>query len=139
MEGYRFEYQGKNYELTEDNITAFINDEENQVNGIDAAKVLELLKQAEAVEFDKSYYEEPCEECKAGLKDKAKYFDFLEYYFYIFTRNNEYVISTISKEYEGLTFNKLLRAGKVDNSYIVTVIVCKNCGSYSIEIEQCDI
>lgn len=139
MDRYGFTFQGQSYELTEDNLTAFINDEENEVKGIDANKVLELLNQGEEIEFSKAYYEEPCEECKTGIADKAKYFDFLEYHFYIFTKNNEYVISTISKEYEGLSLNKLLKAGKVDNSYILTVIVCSHCNSYSIEIEQCEV
>ena len=49
------------------------------------------------------------------------------------------VISSIDKEYEGLSYNRLERAGKVDNSYIVSINVCKNCGSYSIEIEQLEV
>ena len=68
-----------------------------------------------------------------------KFFAFLGYNFYIYTKNGEFVISSIDKEYEGLSFNRLQKAGKVDNSYIVLVNVCKHCGSYSVEIEEFEI
>ena len=59
--------------------------------------------------------------------------------FYIYTKNEEYVISTLDKEYEGLSFKRLMKSGKVDNSYIVMINVCKHCGSYSIEIEEFEV
>ncbi|HBG0494691.1 TPA: DUF3785 family protein, partial [Clostridioides difficile] len=49
----------------------------------------------------------------------------------------EYVISNISVDYKGLSFNKLSRANKVDNSYIVSVIICENCQDYIVQIENC--
>ena len=55
----------------------------------------------------------------------------------MYTKNQEYVISDISKDYEGLSFNKLSRANKVDDSYIVSIIICKNCGDYIVQIENC--
>ena len=73
------------------------------------------------------------------MEEKKKFFDFLGFNFYIYTKNNEYVVSTLDKKYEGLSFNRLKKAGKVDNSYIVMINVCKHCGSYSIEIEEFEI
>ena len=32
-----------------------------------------------------------------------------------------------------------LNRGLVDDSYIVSLMVCDNCGNYAIEIEQCEI
>ncbi|OJT73716.1 DUF3785 domain-containing protein, partial [Clostridioides difficile] len=64
-------------------------------------------------------------------------FLFLEYHFYIFSKDGEYVISNISVDYKGLSFNKLSRANKVDNSYIVSVIICENCQDYIVQIENC--
>ena len=72
-----------------------------------------------------------------GVKEKQKFFAFLEYHFYIYTKDQKFIISDIQKEYEGQSFNKLLRANKVDDSYIVSLIICKNCGDTLIQIENC--
>ena len=74
-----------------------------------------------------------------GLAEDKDYYEYLEFNFYMFTKDSKYIISNISKEYEGVTFNKLLREGVVDDSYIVTIIVCKNCGVYSVVIEEFEI
>ena len=113
---YRFTFEGREYKLNKENLDYFINDEENPIKNIDLDKV-----------------------CKDGLREKKKFFAFLGYNFYIYTKNGEFVISSIDKEYEGLSFNRLQKAGKVDNSYIVLVNVCKHCGSYSVEIEEFEI
>lgn len=139
MEKYRFIYKNKEYELGEDNCSYVINDEENPATGIERSDILELLGQQETVDFDLEYYDQPCQNCKAGKKEKDKYFKFLEYHFFIFTKKSRYVISSISKEYEDISFSKLLKQGIADNSYIVSVMVCSECGDYSIEIEQCDV
>jgi ribonuclease HI len=139
MEKYNFMYDEKEYELGEDNCDFFANDEEKPVEGIVLEDVLELLRGSQKVNFNVEYYDMPCGNCRAGVEEKLKAFKFLEYHFYILTKDENYVISSISKEYENTSFNKLLKQGKVDNSYIVSVIVCINCGNYSVEIEQCEI
>ena len=139
MEKYKFVFNEKEYELGEDNCSYMIIDEENPVSGIELEDILELLNQGQEVEFGVEYYDELCEECLAGKEEKAKNFKFLEFHFFIFTKKGEYVIANISKEYENLSYNKLLKNGKVDNSYIVSIIVCFNCGTYSVEIEQYEI
>jgi len=139
MEKYQFIFNDKNYELTLENLEAFINDEESPVQGINASNILELLNENSEVSFDAEYYEESCENCKTGVAEKAKYFEFLEFHFYIFTKDGNYVMSTLSKAYEDTSYNRLLKQGKVDKSYIASVIVCKHCSDYSIEIEQCEI
>ena len=96
-----------------------------------------MLIEAYDVDFDIEYYQEACPECLAGVKEKQKFFGFLEYHFYILTKKGEYVISDISKEYKGLSFNKLSRQGKVDDSYIVSIIICEKCQDYIIQIENC--
>ncbi len=139
MAEYTFNYMDKSFSLGEDNLTALVNDVERPVKGFDEKKVIELLNNYSEVDFEETYYEEPCEECKAGVKEKAKYFKFIEFHFYIFTKDEEYIISDISNEYENTSFNRLVNRGKVDDSYIVSVIVCEDCGSYSIELEQCPV
>lgn len=139
MDKYAFVYNGKEYELGEDNCSYVINDEEHPVTGIGKETVIDLLRQGKAVEFGPEYYDQPCENCLAGKKEKTKYFKFLEYHFFIFTKKGSYVVSSISREYADKSFNGLVKGGIVDDSYVVSVAVCVECGEYSIEIEQCDV
>lgn len=139
MNKYNFVYNNKEYELGDSNCSYMINDEEHPVTGIARADVIELLSQQESVNFDMEYYDQPCQNCLAGKKEKDKYFKFLEFHFFIFTKKNNYIISSISKKYGDTSFSKLLKQGLVDSSYIISVMVCVECGSYSIEIEQCDV
>ena len=137
MTEYKFTYEDIEYVLNEKNCSELINDEEKPVKGITVENILSMLKESESTDFDIEYYQEACPECLAGVKEKQKFFGFLEYHFYIFTKKGEYVISDISKEYEGLSFNKLSRKGKVDDSYIVSIIICEKCQDYIIQIENC--
>lgn len=139
MKNYKFVYNNKEYELGEENCSFIINDEKQPVIGIDRDNLIELLCQREIVDFNIEYYDQPCQNCLDQEKEKNKYFKFLEYHFFIYTKKCKFVISSISKEYEGTTFNKLLKQSIIDNSYIVSLIVCVECGDYSIEIEQCEV
>lgn len=136
---YKFEFDKKEYELSEENLESFINDEEFELEEIDAKKVLNLLDSSNNVEFQKAYYEVCCQECRSGKEEKKKVFDFLEFYFYAYAKDGKFVTSSIDDDYDGKSFTRLYREGVVDSSYIVTVIVCKNCGNYSIEIEEFEI
>lgn len=137
MNEYKFNYEGKEYILSQKNCSDIINDEEKPVKGTSLDKILNILNESDDIDFDIEYYQEACPECLAGVKEKQKFFGFLEYHFYIFTKNGEYVISDIDKDYQGLSFNKLSRSGKVDDSYIVSIIVCENCQDYIVQIENC--
>ena len=137
MSSYKFNYEDKEYILSDKNCSDLINDDENPVCGITTSDIIEILNKAENVDFDIEYYQEACPECLAGVKEKQKFFGFLEYHFYIFTKDGKYVISDISEDYKGLSFNKLSRANKVDDSYIVSIIICENCQDYIIQIENC--
>lgn len=132
---FTFKYYEKEYILNNDNLEYFENDEVNPLDDINEEKVIEILNNAENVEFSKAYFDLPCSKCKAGVEEKKKFFDFLELNFYIYAKDRKFVISTLDKKYEGLSYNKLQKSGKVNKSYIVIIDVCKNCGNYSIEIE----
>ena len=136
---YKFTFDGKEYILNDEKMEYFVNDEENPLNNIDEAKVIEILNNSDTVEFSKAYFNLPCEECQEGVSEKKKFFDFLGYNFYIYAKDNKYVVSTLDKEYEGLSYNRLERSGKVNNSYIVTINVCRHCGTYSIEVEEFEV
>lgn len=133
---YKFKFDEKEYILGEDNLEYFTNDENEELNGIDEVKVLELLANSDKVDFQKAYYEICCSNCENGKEEKKKAFDFLEFYFYAYAKDNNFVTSSIDSDYDGKSFTRLSRERVVDKSYIVTVIVCKNCGTYSIEIEE---
>lgn len=135
----RFVFDDKEYVLDEKQCIDFFNDDEKEVLDINLSKVLNLLNNYEFVDFDTQYYQEACKSCLNGVKEKQKFFEFLEYHFYIFTKNQKFVISDIQKSYENLSFNKLLKKNEVDDSYLVSIIVCKNCGDYIIQIENCEV
>ena len=116
MSEYKFTYEDTEYILNANNCSELINDEEKPVKGINVDSILNMLNEA-----DLSY----CVE-----------YTNLDH-FYILTKKGEYVISDISKEYKGLSFNKLSRQGKVDDSYIVSIIICEKCQDYIIQIENC--
>lgn len=139
MDKYQFIYEGKTYELGEDNCSYFENHQEQPVAGIELTDIIELLKQAEEVLFSTEYFNQPCENCLAGKAEKAKVFPFLEYHFYIYTKNGQYVSASIAKASENVSYTKLVQKGQVDQSYIASVIVCANCGEYSVEIDKCEI
>ncbi|MGL4571110.1 MAG: DUF3785 family protein [Clostridium sp.] len=136
---YTFNYEDREINLTKENLIEIINDEESPIVDIEIDKILNLLNEGSEVKFEKAYYSAPCEECNSNFKEKKSISEYLEYYFYIYTKDGKYVISDISKEYENLTFNRLKLEGKVDNSYIVTVIVCDNCYEYLVQIEEIEI
>lgn len=139
MQNYKFEFNNRTYELLEENYDYFANDEEYPVNGIEKDQIIALINEADEVNFDLEYYDNPCDKCLAGKKEKAKVFKFLECHFFMFTKEGNYVISNISKEFKNTSATQLFKLGKVDNSFIVSIAVCENCGSYSIEIDQCEV
>lgn len=132
---YRFKFDEKEFCLDEEKFAELINDEEYPVEGINLNTILELLNNSREIKFQKSYYEDPCDNCESG-NQKAKFYPFLEYQFYINTKGSRFITSSISKDSEGLSFNKLTRAGRVDSSYIVFIEVCENCGEFFITIEK---
>lgn len=136
---FKFKYNEKEYILNEQNLEYFVNDEVNPIMDVNEEKIIEILNNSDKVDFSKAYFDLPCENCKTGLEEKKKFFDFLELNFYIYAKDRKFVISTLDKKYEGLSYNKLQKSGKVNQSYIVIIDVCKNCGNYSIEIEEFEI
>ena len=136
---FKFKYNEKEYILNEQNLEYFVNDEVNPMMEVNEEKIIEILNTSDKVDFSKAYFDLPCENCKTGLEEKKKFFDFLGFNFYIYAKDRKYVVSTLDREYEGMSFNRLQKSGKVNESYIVIINVCKHCGSYSIEIEEFEV
>lgn len=133
-----FIYDNKEYKLNDELFDGFYNDEIKPILDIDEKRILEVLQQ-ENLDFEKSYYSMPCEQCKDNKLDDIRAYPFLEYHFYIYTKNDKYITNNIEVEKNNTSFTKMLKEGKVDNSYIVSIIVCYKCGRYTIELEQFDI
>lgn len=137
---FKFNYDEKEYILDDENFDELINDDDKPVKDIDKDLIIELLRNSpEEIIFDEEFYIEACPKCLKGIKEKEKFFPFLEYHFYIYTKEGKYVISTIDKNYEGKSFNKLSRSNIVDDSYIVSIIICKHCNDYIIQVENCEV
>ena len=136
---FKFKYNEKEYILNEQNLEYFVNDEVNPIMDVNEEKIIEILNNSDKVDFSKAYFDLPCENCKTGLEEKKKFFDFLGFNFYIYAKDRKYVVSKLDREYEGMSFNRLQKSGKVNESYIVIINVCKHCGSYSIEIEEFEV
>ena len=136
---FKFKYNEKEYILNEQNLEYFVNDEVNPIMDVNEEKIIEILNNSDKVDFSKAYFDLPCENCKTGLEEKKKFFDFLGFNFYIYAKDRKYVVSTLDREYEGMSFNRLQKSGKVNESYIVIINVCRHCGSYSIEIEEFEV
>lgn len=137
---FKFNYDEKEYILNDENFDELINDDDKPIKGIDGGMIIELLNNSpEKIIFDEEFYIEACPKCLKGIKEKEKFFPFLEYHFYIYTKEGKYIISTIDKDYQGKSFNQLSRANFVDDSYIVSIIICKHCNDYIIQIENCEV
>lgn len=138
MDKYTFEFNENSYDIE---LSNYIEDEKNEIsliNGLTHNDIIHLLKHTENIDFDVSYYDQACGHCLNGVAEKSKHFQFLEYSFYAFTKNDLYIISNISEEYKNTSFKKMLKKNIVDSSYIISLIVCIKCGKYSIEIEKCE-
>lgn len=137
---FKFTFDEKEYILNDENFDLLINDEEKPVEDINKDMIIKLLNDSpEEIILDEEFYMEACPKCLAGVKEKEKFFPFLEYHFYLYTKNGKYVISTIDKDYKGKSYNKLSRVNLVDDSYIVSIIMCKHCNDYIIQIENCEV
>ena len=136
MKSFKFKHNDEEFILSEDNLSYM---EVDEIEDFNIEKVLEILEEAtEKVQFDYEYYADNCEECSNSETIDKKYYRFLEYHFYVFTKEGKYIMSNISNDFENTTYSRLAKNGSIDESYIVSIIICESCRSFTIEIEQCD-
>lgn len=135
MESVSFNYYGTQYTLDEEKCVAYLNDENQPIIGLEFEEIMSLLKKNH-LEFEVEYFESSCETCqeKEGMRLKA--YPFLEYHFFAFTKDNQYVMSSLSQDYESMSYEQLEKQGKVNAMYLVSIIVCKECGEYTVEVES---
>ena len=124
--------------LENEKLEGFFNDENNPIKDINEETIIKMIKDRN-VDFEKAYYSLTCESCGGEKVENERAYKFLEYHFYIYTKDGKYVTNSLAVEEEGKSFNRLQREGLVDNSYIVSIIVCAGCGAFNIEIEEFEI
>lgn len=135
MENFKFNFNNREYILGEDNLEYFEFLDEAIVNGFDSSTLLSLINNGSVIDFTKEYYDAPCENCL--FKDNPKkIYSFLEYHFYIFTKDGDYILSSLSEGYEESTLEYSLKSKTINDSFLVSIAVCPNCGNYSVEIES---
>lgn len=128
----------KEYLLDKEHFGGILNDEENPINNIDEEFILNILEKRN-LDFEKAYYSAPCTKCESGGKNKLRAYPFYEYHFYLYTKDRNVVWNSFKVEEEGYSFTRMEREGKADDSYIVSVIICAECGDYEIEVEQFEV
>ncbi len=88
--------------------------------------------------YEIEYFEDDCEICPPKPRGKKRLVPYLEGHFYVFTKAGQPVTLSIHPEYVMGSFESLLLQGIVDQSYIMSVIVCPTCGHYQFSLEQVD-
>ena len=122
--------------LENEKLEGFFNDENNPIKDINEETIINMIKDRNV---EKAYYSLTCESCGGEKVENERAYKFLEYHFYIYTKDGKYITNSLAVEEEGKSFNRLQREGLVDNSYIVSIIVCAGCGAFNIEIEEFEI
>ena len=131
---YEVIYGGNTYSLDSEKCSFFVNDDDQPIEGVNLEVILKEMDHSDLVAFDKMYYDQACEGCHKNRKEGAKYFDFLECHFYLFAKDSQFIMSSLSADYEYNTLPDLMNKGIVDASYIVSINVCPICGDYTVEI-----
>lgn len=134
---YKFIHNNKEYLLSEDNFDGMFFDEDNEISGLTLYIVLKALNEGTEVNFTNQYY---VSKCPCGSQEQVnKSYCYLEYQFYIYTKDNQYVINNICSEYGDKSFSKLVSLGEVDKSFIASIVVCPECGLYYIDVTECEV
>ena len=126
-------FNDKEYTINKDNLQDFFNDEINPIEDFNDDKALELIEGVN-LEFEKSYYSYPCDCTTEKSKDRT--YAFIEAHFYIYTKDRKYVTNSAELEKTEQSLKALENSGKVDATYIASIIICPKCGEFNVEIEE---
>lgn len=121
-----------------DKCQGLFNDELMPINEFTYDAAMKWMENLSPELFDLEYYEDDCEVCPPKPRGKKKLVPYLEAHFYVFTKNKNVVMTSIDSEFETGSFETMQLKGLVDQSYILSVILCPTCGSYQLSLEQVD-
>lgn len=116
----------------------FYNDEIKAVEEITVESILEMAKYLPMEAFEREYYKDDCGGCEPIERGRKQLLPYWEGHFFLFTKEQKPVMSNICPEYKETSFNQLIKKGLVDDSYVVSLIVCPACSVYQIQIDQVD-
>ncbi len=124
--------------LSEEKCQGIFNDEILPINELTFTTVMSWMKNLDSADFELEYYEDDCEVCPTKARGKKRLVPYLEGHFYVFTKLGNVVTTSIEPSFEMGSYDALILKGEVDQSYIMSVIVCPDCGSFQLSLEQVD-
>lgn len=131
-------YEDKSWQLTKDQCQGLFNDELLPIESFDFDTVMGWMQHMDSESFELEYFEDDCEVCPPKARGKKKLVPYLEGHFYVFTKAGKPVVTSIDPGYEMGSFERMQLMGEVDQSYILSVIVCPSCGTFQLSLEQVD-
>lgn len=117
---------------------ALFNDEIEPIAPFTYDMVMSWMAHLPSDAFEIEYYEDDCEICPPKPRGKKKLVPYLEAHFYVFTKGGSVVATSIEPSFVQGSFETMQLKGDVDQSYILSVILCPACGSYQLSLEQVD-
>lgn len=133
---YTLQYGEQVYNLDEAHSEGIFNDDVMPIHPFDHETVSQWMVHLPNDAFELEYFEDDCEVCPPKPRGKKKLVPYLEGHFYVFTKKSEVVMTSIDPNFVQGSYDELLAKGTVDQSYILSIIVCPTCGSYQFSLEQ---
>lgn len=135
---YHINADGYQVTLLKEKCLGIWNDELYPVDGLDFDAISAYMVHMPTDAFALEYFEDDCEICPPKPRGKKKLVPYLEGHFYVFAKEKKIVTTSISPDFIPGSFETLEAKGDVDLSYILSIIVCPNCGHYQFSLEQVD-
>lgn len=135
---HQMHINNEDFMIDQSNCEAFFNDELKPIANINLETALSWVHQMPQDTFALEYYEDDCESCPPTPRSKKRLVPFIEGHFYIFTKQQNVVMTSVDPVYQQGIFDVLLAKGEADDSYILSIVLCPKCKKFQIEIELCD-
>lgn len=135
---YHIKTQEHEISLLREKCLGIWNDELYPVEGLDYDLVSSWMTYMPVDAFEIEYFEDDCEICPPKPRGKKRLVPYLEGHFYVFTKESKAVTLSTHPDFVAGSFEELSLKGVVDQSYIMSVIVCPNCSHYQFSLEQVD-
>lgn len=133
---YTLKHGEKDYTLDQEHCDGIFNDDLMPIKNFSYEVVNQWLNHMPNDNFDIEYYEDDCAVCPPKPRGKKKLVPYLEGHFYVFTKSGEVVITSIDPTFVQGSFEEMSLRGTVDQSYILSIIICPICGAYEFSLEQ---
>lgn len=133
---YLLKHASGEWTLKKEKCIGIFNDDIAPIKNINCDQILTWMAHLDPEVFELEYFEDDCEICPVKPRGKKKLVPYLEGHFYVFTKSGEVVSTSIDPAFVSGSYETLLLKGTVDESYILSVILCPTCGYFQVSIEQ---